>query len=92
MPTKEDLLQAIEKLEAGETSYEVCQKLVVYYYLYDKYYNRIHTSYTSDSEFMDAVADTTPDHLLAVIDELMDCVAVINPKLHANVLDKLRAH
>lgn len=89
MPTKDELLKAIANLEAGETSFEVCHKLAVYYYLYDKYYNRIHSNYVSDSEFMDAVGEITTDSLLAVMDELMDCIAIINPKLYQGVLDKL---
>lgn len=90
MPTEDELLKAIKSLEAGETSFEVCHKLAVYYYLYDKYYNRIQTKYASDSEFMEAIIDIDIDTLLATVDELMDCVAVINPKLYQNVLDKLR--
>jgi arginyl-tRNA--protein-N-Asp/Glu arginylyltransferase len=92
MPTKEDLQQAIEKLEDTETSFEVCQKLATYYFLYDKYYNRIHPNYMSDSKFMEAVADISLDSLLEVMDELMECVAVINPKLHDSVLNKLRTY
>lgn len=91
MPTKEDLQQAIEKLEETETSFEVCQKLATYYFLYDKYYNRIHPNYMSDSEFMEAVANISLDNLLAIMDELMDCIAVINPKIYDGVLDKIRA-
>ena len=92
MPEKEDLQQAIDKLEGLEPSFEVCQKLAVYYYLYDRYYNRIQSNYHSDSEFMAAVSEVSLDTLLAIMDELMDAVAVINPKLHAGVLDKMRAH
>lgn len=92
MPTEEDLLQAIDKLESEQANFEICQKLAVYYYLYDKYYNRIRTTYNSDSEFMSVVAGTSTDHLLAVMDELMECVAVINPKLYTSVLEKLEAY
>ena len=92
MPTREELQQAIELLESQAATFETCQKLAVYHYLYDKCYNKIQSHYTSDSEFMDAVADVGIDDLLAVIDELMECVSVINPKLYDSVLEKIRAH
>lgn len=103
MPTKEDLQQAIETLENQEASFETCHKLAAYNYLLEKYYGKlcempenfyrkIRTDYTSDSEFMTLALDTSTDDLLTVMDELMGCVAVINPKLYNSVLDKLRAH
>lgn len=92
MPTKDELEQAIASLEQQETSYEVCCKLAVYYQLLDRYYGKIKTKYNSNSEFMDAITNTNYDSLLAVIDELMECLAVINPKLYTSVLNKIKAH
>ena len=43
-----------------------------------------------NSEFLDAIANTDIDTLLATVDELMDCLALINPKLYNTVLAKLR--
>lgn len=90
MPTKEELQQAIEQIEAQDATLETCQKLAVYHYLYDRCYNKIQSHYNSESEFMDAVAGINIDDLLAIIDELMECVSVINPKLYNSVLEKIR--
>lgn len=91
MPTKDELAQAINSLEAQEPTYETCLKLVVYHQLYDRYYKGgFITDYASDTEFMDAISNTDIDTLLATIDELMECLALINPKLYNTVLAKLR--
>lgn len=91
MPTKDELAQAINNLEAQEPTYETCLKLVVYHQLMDRYYKGgFRTSYSRDSEFMDAIKNTDIDTLLATVDELMDCLALINPKLYNTVLAKLR--
>ena len=91
MPSKEELEQAIASLETQEPTYETCLKLSVYYQLYDRYYKGgFRSGYNSDSEFMASITNTDIDTLLSTIDELMDCLALINPRLYSKVLVQLR--
>ena len=92
MPTKEDLLQAIENLENQTPSFDTCCKLNTYYSLLDRYYGNTPAgvTYNSDSEFMQAAGQTDINTLYAVIDELMECLALVNPKLYNGVIVKMR--
>ena len=46
-------------------------------------------SYDSDTEFMDAVHGVSTDRLLAVMDEIMTTLSVLNPRLYAAAMRKL---
>lgn len=46
-------------------------------------------SYDSDTEFMDAVRGISTDRLLAVMDEIMTTLSVLNPRLYAAAMRKL---
>ncbi len=46
-------------------------------------------SYDSDTEFMDAVHRISTDRLLAVMDEIMTTLSVLNPRLYAAAIRKL---
>ena len=89
MPTEEELLNAIDNLRLQAPSYDTCQKLVVYNELLDRYYNNV-SSYNSGSEFMEAIDGRPWDGLLPLLDELMDCLMVINPKLYQSFMEKLK--
>ena len=88
MPTRDELEEAISNLEKMEPSYEVCQKLVIYSMLLDKYYNKV-GSYKSDSEFMRAAEGIEWNRMLPLLDELMDCLLLVNPKLYQSFMAKL---
>lgn len=90
MPTKDELQQAIASLEQQEPSYETCHKLVVYHQMMDRYYKGIQTTLDSETEFVLALQGKNIDNIIAVFDDLMNCLAVINPKLYDNVMAKLR--
>ena len=92
MPTKEELEQAIANLEALEPSYDTCSKLNVYYSLLERYYGNTPAgvTYNSDSEFMKAAGQADINVLYETIDELMECLALVNAKLYQGVLIKLR--
>lgn len=100
MPTKEELLEAIKEIESRPSSYENCQRLVVFYNLYDRYYankrinrenidNMQSFDYKKDSRFLKLAKSTSNDNLYAVMDELMDCLKLVNKKLYESVLSKL---
>ena len=45
--------------------------------------------YNSDSEFMKVAGHADINKLYEVVDELMECLALVNPKLYNGVLAKL---
>lgn len=47
-------------------------------------------TYKSDTEFSQAIHGKKQDYVLSVIDELMETLSVLNPRLYASVLRKLR--
>lgn len=48
------------------------------------------TDYDSGTEFSEAIRGLDPADLLPVIDELMDAVRVLNPRLYNGVMRKIR--
>lgn len=47
-------------------------------------------TYKSDTEFSQAIHGKKQDYVLSAIDELMETLSVLNPRLYASVLRKLR--
>ena len=45
--------------------------------------------YKKDSRFLELAKSTSNDNLYAVMDELMDCLKLVNKKLYESVLSKL---
>lgn len=48
-------------------------------------------TYNSGTEFATVIADMKIDDVLSVMDELMSTLNVVNPRLYASVMRKLRA-
>ena len=89
MPTKEDLLQAIETCKSEESSVQSCQKLAIFYYLYDRLYGKLNTEYDSDSEFMRIAKNMDLSELMAKIDELVETIRVLDHKLYESFMSNL---
>lgn len=82
-----------------------CVKLAAFYTIRDKMYPQEpgddppapvrysyaaeKTSYDSDTEFMRIAKDIPEKHLMAVIDEVMLTLSVINPRLYAAAIRRL---
>ena len=97
MLTERDLLNAIEELEKAEPTYERCKKLVTFYTLYDYAYGepknerveeKVVNAY-GESEFMKVINGKEAQKVWEVMDELMETLNVINPRLYRGVLVKL---
>lgn len=88
MPTKEELEDAIYKYENTPASYQNCQSLAMFYYLYDRLYG-------SDQKFENGYSYENfkykigPDKFWEVFDELLEALQVLNPKLYGSVIKKL---
>jgi hypothetical protein len=85
MPTKEELEDAIYKYEHTPVSYQNCQSLAMFYYLYDKLYGDSDEGY-SEEEFRYKVG---PKKFWEIFDELLEALQVLNPKLYQSVIQKL---
>ena len=101
MPTKEELLEAIDKYRKEEPTYQNCVKIATFTWLLDRFYGsgpamdgysrkQAQNGYQSDSEFMQLVEKSDSDHLFAVLDELFDTIRVLNPRLYNSAIRKLK--
>jgi flagellar motor component MotA len=101
MFSKSELLDAIEELEMSPATYQNAEKLATFYNLYDHLYvrkepvsriesiNEVIVDDYGDSEFLQAVAGRKADQIWMVMDELMETVKVLQPKLYQAVIDKI---
>ena len=98
MPTKDELLNAIEEVAKQPDTYAKCQKLATFnillYLLYPekKNKNNISTQFQStnidvgESEFLQKIKGHDINKVLSVLDELMEALKALNPQLYANTL------
>ncbi len=101
MPTKEELLKAIDEVLRLPGTYSKCQKLATFYILLNSLYpeedfkNDINTQFQStipefgSSEFLQKIKGHDMSSVFSILDELMDAVKVFNPKLYNNTIQKL---
>lgn len=101
MPTKEELLKAIDEVSRLPDTYSKCQKLATFYVLLNSLYseedlkNNVSTQFQStipdfgESEFLQKVKGHDINLVFSILDELMDAVKVFNPKLYNNTIQKL---
>ena len=51
--------------------------------------NSAMVGYTSDTEFAQSIHGKDPDTVWAVVDELMEALRVVNPRLYRGVINKI---
>ncbi|MDE7398989.1 MAG: hypothetical protein K2N06_05610 [Oscillospiraceae bacterium] len=102
MFTERELCDAIAECENAPSSLQNCQKLAVFYSLYDRLFaekpeieqktakSEVLPISSSNSEFLQAIAGRNWDSLLIILDELMDTVKILQPRLYAAVMQKLQ--
>ena len=98
MPTKEELLKAIDEVSRLPDTYSKCQKLASFYILLNSLYpeedfkNDINTQFQStipnlgESEFLKKIKGRELNYVFSVFDELMEALKALNPGLYANTL------
>ena len=98
MPTKEELLKAIDEVSRLPDTYSKCQKLASFYILLNSLYpeedfkNDINTQFQStipnlgESEFLKKIKGRELNYVFSVFDELMEALKALNPSLYANTL------
>ena len=98
MPTKEELLKAIDEVSRLPDTYSKCQKLATFYILLNSLYpegelkNGISTQFQNiipefgSSEFLQKIKGHDVSEVFSVLDELMEALKALNPQLYANTL------
>ena len=97
MLSQRELGSAIREFEDAPTSYENCAKLATFYTIFDHLYSEPETSKRvqevvgiyGDSEFMRIIGDKDPEEVWGVMDELMDTLKIVNPRLYEGVVQKI---
>jgi hypothetical protein len=102
MFSKSELLDAIEDLEMAPATYQNAEKLATFYTLYEHLYVRkeplsrvesieeVVIGDYGDSEFFQAVMDKKSDDVWMIMDELMETLKVMQPKLYQATIDKIK--
>lgn len=99
MITEHDLHQAIAECQGERNpNANTCIKLAAYYTILNNMQPNIsHDApdkpeqvYISGSEFSEAIRGKDRGEVMSVMDELMDAVAVLMPKLYRATMDKIK--
>lgn len=95
MITEKDLLEAIEECQhVANPNANTCIKLAAFYTIYKNMYGDgdqgYSYSYGGDSEFAKAIAGKDYSAVMGVMDEAMDAVSVLQPRLYAGIIRRLK--
>jgi len=106
MITKSELLTAIDELEDSAPTFQNCQKMATFYTLLNSMYRKPEYSdgYSNraepiteevvgshgQSEFLESVKGLDSDYVWRLMDELMDTVRVLQPKIYDSVMRQIR--
>lgn len=101
MFSKSELLKAIDELEEAPSTFQNAEKLATFYLLYDHLYteqqpvNRIEPvrEVTIDryegSDLYEAISGQNAEDVWKIINELMETLKVLQPKLYEATLERL---
>lgn len=105
MYTEVELLDAINELNDGKHTIQNCEKLAAIYTVLDHLYGErpmIDVEYSNDnkieseiglygkSDFLKLISGKPSEEVWLIVDELIEALTVLNPRLTNNFLDKLR--
>lgn len=97
MITKQDLQEAIAECQGVKNpNANTCLKLASYYTIMDHTRDdnnnsyRVNSSYSfsNNDEFMQSIEDIPVDKVYSIMDELMDTIKILHPKLYNSVIHK----
>lgn len=97
MLTKRELLEAVKECEESPSNYHDCEKLATFYTIYDHLYpdtsieqiEEATVGNYGDSEFLTEVSGCDSRQAWGVIDELMNTLKVMQPRLYNAIIVKL---
>ena len=85
----------ISELEArGDTTYSLCERLATLYVVRDHLLGPKEDRFTrtlSGSEFLEAASDVPYDALMAIIDDHLEVLRVVQSREYNAVMDRIRA-
>lgn len=104
MITKEELLEGIAECQGQRNpNANTCYKLASFYTILDHMEERedsgenivrqtysYASKYQSDTEFGEIIKDLDTNEVLDVMDELMSTLSIVQPRLYASVIRKLK--
>lgn len=101
MFSKSELLRAIEELEEAPATFQNAEKLATFYTLYDHLFTEgkmvqkpepareVKIDKYGGSEFLEAIAGEDAEHVWLIIDELMETIKALQPKLYQATMDRI---
>jgi hypothetical protein len=99
MLSRQEIEQAISECEAGQASYQQCQKLATLYTLYDhlyagqeavpRYVDEEVVGDYGDDEFFATIRGKNAATVWDAVGELVDAVSILNPKLYDSFMEKI---
>lgn len=103
MITEKDLQEAIQACQGVKNpSVQTCIKLAAFYTIKEHMYGNApeddgysfssdekYIQYESESEFGRLIHGRNADEIWAVMDEAMEALQVLNPRLHANIIRRI---
>ena len=102
MFSKNELLDTIEELEDAPKTFQNIQKLATFYSIYDHLYGYSFSEpvkepvrqtiidYYGDSEFLSEIEGKDAEEIYAILDELMDTVKVLQPRLYDATIQRIK--
>lgn len=102
MLSKSELLKAIDELEDSAPTFQNCQKMATFYTLLNAIYRSGDDTPRQeivqeeviddhgDSEFLRLVAGSDSHTAWALMDELMETIQILQPRLYDSVMRRLR--
>lgn len=92
MITEKDLREAIAECQAQTNpNANTCVKLAAYYtILREMTPGYSFSGYDSETDFARMISGRDIDEIIPIMDELMTALQVVNPRLYAGVMRKLR--
>lgn len=100
MFSKAELLDAIDEMEMCPSTYQNCEKLATFYSLYDHLYGdkrpiletiqQTVIQKFGDSDFLRSVEGADAEKVFGILDELMESIKLLQPRLYEATLAELR--
>lgn len=99
MISESELLDAIAECERAKPSYQACEKLATFYTVYDHLHpvNSAQNDFElialgdyGTSDFLNAIRGKNAREICLKIDDLLQALSVLNPKLYAAFMEKVQ--
>lgn len=90
MISLDEINSEIAKLESQPASYAMIERLSWFYTVRDHMTKETGETITGETDFLKACSGRPVCQVMAVIDDLMDALMVIQPRLYHAVMSKIR--